>query len=294
MSTADKAADTALNVAADVVGEVSTQAENAEQALRSLNRTKVQFALGGWLLGAVTGAFFAYKYAYSQAEEKYSKIVDEEISNMRQHYMEKGKALESEAAKDDLGTIVAEKGYAEPSDNPYEPNPGEKPPMVVQPPTPSSSIIVGDVTGEDSEEEPEVQNLFRKATPTHQWDWHEERKGRSPDVPYVIHVDEKEEMDYQSETLTYYEGDDVLCNERDEIIDPDYRNELIGEDNLDRFGHGSNDVSVVYVRNDKLEIMYEIVRSPHKFAEEVHGFHHSGYGKNLERMRVRERDEQED
>jgi hypothetical protein len=36
------------------------------------------------------------------------------------------------------------------------------------------------------------------------------------------------------------------------------------------------------------------VKSPNAYAEEVHGFQHTDYSRNLERMRARERDEQED
>jgi hypothetical protein len=49
-----------------------------------------------------------------------------------------------------------------------------------------------------------------------EWDSRGARR-RSPDIPYVIHYDERDEMeDYQEVTLTYYDGDDVLCDERDE------------------------------------------------------------------------------
>jgi len=69
----------------------------------------------------------------------------------------------------------------------------------------------------------------------------------------------------------------------------------VGERNLNLFGHGSNDASVVYVRNDKLELIFEVVRSPNSFAEEVHGFHHEAYSRrNLERMRMKERDDDQD
>jgi hypothetical protein len=299
MSAADKAAETALNVAADVAGEVSDQAEIAEQTIRALNRAKVSYAVGGWLLGAATGAFFAYKFAYSRAETKYSKISDDAISEMRRHYQEKTRAVEAKEAKRPVGEIVKERGYS----------PSEKetpPPMAVQPPTPSRVIEAEDeAAGEPpdipGEDEPPARNIFVQdgvEDPEFEWDWHEERRGRSPDNPYVIHVDEKYDdasQGYDIITVTYYEGDDVLCNDRDEVIGHADRAELIGEGNLLRFGHGSGDPVIVYVRNDKVEIIYEVIRSPHKFAEEVHGFtHDSPAYRNLERMRMRERDEQED
>jgi hypothetical protein len=69
---------------------------------------------------------------------------------------------------------------------------------------------------------------------------------------------------------------------------------LIGEKNLSRFGHGSQDPSVVYVRNDQLELVYEVVRSPQSYSEEVHGIKHESFEMgNLQRMRKRERDDAE-
>ena len=80
-----------------------------------------------------------------------------------------------------------------------------------------------------------------------------------------------------------------------QVIGVDERNALLGEERWSRFGHGSNDAAIVYIRNDQVEIIYEVVRSPISYAEEVHGFSHDdAYRGNLERMRARERDERED
>jgi len=290
MSTSE---EQAVETAEEVIDTAAELAK--ETAVHILTRTKIEFAVGGWLLGALTGAFFAYKFAYSRASTKYAQIADAEIADMRRHYTEKGKALEAEAAKGDLESIVVERGY--------EPTGEEKPPMAIQPPK-AVTIDLEEVEEERIEgpdgikrTPEELRNIFKDAEITHEWDWQEERKNRSPDKPYVVHYDERTEFDYQSVTLTYYAGDNVLCNERDEPIDPEYeRDNLIGEGNLDRFGHGSNDANVVYVRNDKLELVFEICYAPGYFAEDVHGFSHSDIEsyKNLERMRVRERDESED
>jgi hypothetical protein len=283
----EKATEVVTDAAADVAAEVAQQAEQMEKFIRSLNKVKVQFGLLGAVIGAGVGATVSFAVAYRRAQTKYSKLADEEISEMRQHYMEKGKALESEAAKRPLDEIVEEQGYssAEIEDTP--------PPMVVKPPTPEPEKV-DNIEVVDPPDAEVVRNIFTDTEVTHEWDWHAERRSRSPDVPYVIHYDEQHEMDYQIVTVTYYEGDDVLCYDNDEVIDPDKRDEIIGEGNLDRFGHGSNDAAIVYIRNDKLELVFEVVRSPNHYAEEVHGFQHTEYGGNLERMRVRERDEQDD
>ena len=255
--------------------------EKTRQVAKTLTKNRVGFYALGMGVGAITGYFVAKRFL----ETKYSKIADAEIDEMREHYQAKIVAAEAKAQKlAPVKDIVTERGYSTPEEAP--------PPMAVQPPP--------EVAENEVEEprlvEPETRNLFQEAEITHEWDWHEERKKRSPDIPYVIHADERfETEEYSDVTLTFYDGDGVLCNERDEIVDPKDIDRLVGEKNLERFGHGSNDASIVYIRNDALEIVYEVVKSPNSYAEEVHGFHHdSTYYRNLERMRSRERDEQEE
>jgi hypothetical protein len=265
--------------------------EKTRQVARTLTKNRVGFYALGMGVGAITGYFVAKRVL----QTKYAKIADSEISEMQEHYREKAKALEAEAAKKPVDEIVKERGYSALA--------GEHapPPMAVQPPTPPRVIEAEDETAGEppdipGEDESPVRNIFQhNDIVEHEWNWHEERRSRSTDVPYVIHVDEKEEFDYQSQTLTYYEGDDVLCNERDEVVDPDERDNVVGEGNLFRFGHGSGDPAIVYIRNDRLELIYEVIRSPNRYAEEVHGFrHYTESYKNLERMRARERDEQDE
>jgi hypothetical protein len=58
--------------------------------------------------------------------------------------------------------------------------------------------------------------------------------------------------------------------QKDEVIDE--QDELIGLANLSRFGHGSGDPNIVYVRNEEKKLDIEIVHSDRKYAVEVHGF----------------------
>jgi hypothetical protein len=280
----DKATEVVVDAAADAAAEVAQHAEQMETLIRSMSRTKLKYGLLGAAFGTAVGATVTFVLVSRRAQTKFSKIADDEIAEMRLHYQEKIKASEATAQKlAPIKEIIVERGYAEPDEPPDEP-----PPMVIKPPAVERQE-------ERPPPEPETRNIFEEAAITHEWDWHAERKRRSPDIPYVIHYDERYEMDYQSVTLTYYDGDDVLCDDRDDIIDPDRRNELLGEEWINRFGHGSGDAAIVFIRNDQLEIMYEVVKSPHSYAEEVHGFSHdAAYRGNLERMRARERDEQED
>lgn len=66
------------------------------------------------------------------------------------------------------------------------------------------------------------------------------------------------EEEFESVTLSYYD-DDVLTDEHDNPIDRPER--VVGEDALVSFGEQSEDSDVVYVRNETLRGVYEIVRT---------------------------------
>lgn len=98
-----------------------------------------------------------------------------------------------------------------------------------------------------------------------------EKEVRDPEKPYVITEAEfmAAEFDYEQANFTYYLGDEVLTAEDESIVENvDY---TVGSENLRRFGDGSNDPNVVYVRNVKLKLDYEIVKSFGKYSVEVAG-----------------------
>lgn len=120
---------------------------------------------------------------------------------------------------------------------------------------------------ETVEEPPEVRNTFTEPA----FDLEEEKKFRTSEKPYVITHDEfyAAELNYDTHSLVYYEVDDTLTDEHDK---PFEETDLwVGDDNLVRFGHGSKDSNIVFVRNERLEIDYEITRSTGSYLEEVLG-----------------------
>lgn len=122
-------------------------------------------------------------------------------------------------------------------------------------------------------EEPEVDvtvNVFDKAVEP--WDYDKERAQRDPLFPYIISEDEfmENEGNREQTQVTYYQGDDILADSKDEVIAD--VNGTVGEDNLTRFGHGSENENIVFVRNEKLDLEFEVERSFGNFAEEVQGF----------------------
>lgn len=92
------------------------------------------------------------------------------------------------------------------------------------------------------------------------------------DGPFIVSVDsfQNEYETHSKNTLTYYEADNVLTDDRDEVItDPD---EYVGPDALDSFGEGSDDENVVYVRNLKKEADYEVIRDERAYQEVILGY----------------------
>lgn len=119
---------------------------------------------------------------------------------------------------------------------------------------------------EEIESEPIARSIF--AGTDSEWDYEKELQTRTSSEPYVLHKDEfyANELDYVQVTLTYYNGDDILVDEDDT---PVYNyHQVVGQT---KFGHGSGDPNVVYVRNDKRKAEYEILFDPGMYSKEVLG-----------------------
>jgi len=93
---------------------------------------------------------------------------------------------------------------------------------------------------------------------------------RSETAPYVIPFDEFGEFSNRDElTIFYYAEDDTLADEQEEVI-PNV-SEVIGDEALTSFGDRSNDPDIVYVRNERLAIDYEVIRYHKSYQETVLG-----------------------
>jgi hypothetical protein len=104
------------------------------------------------------------------------------------------------------------------------------------------------------------------------FDWEKELPKRTMDEPYVITVDEfnLEESEYDKISLEYYEKEDVVLADRMEPMDD--VDLLIGNENLTKFGYGSKDPRIVYVRNDNLETDWEIRIMQGSYVADVLGY----------------------
>lgn len=90
-------------------------------------------------------------------------------------------------------------------------------------------------------------------------------------VPRIILQEDfmQNETGYEQATLTYYVKGGVLTDQRDEVIDN--AEEVIGKILPVQFGEGSSDPNTVHIRNDKLQMEFEVVKSERSYEEDVLG-----------------------
>ncbi|MCX7817554.1 MAG: hypothetical protein N2317_08635 [Syntrophales bacterium] len=114
---------------------------------------------------------------------------------------------------------------------------------------------------------------------------------RSSTGPYIITTEQfSEEMSHFDKlTIYYYEDDDTLVDENEQIICDVIS--IVGDEALDQFGNGSEDPEVVYVRNEKMQIDYEVIRLSKSYAQTVLGLEADT---NNGRRGVRRRDPDEE
>lgn len=226
--------------------------------------TKIGVAVGAAsILSAAAGAVGGYFFAKTRLEKMYSEFASEEIREAKMFYSRLHKD-EYKTPAEAVQALIPEKEAAE-ALLAYH---GQQVTVTHHDGTQEKIINLpdGGFIAQD-------RNIFEDDNPEENPDeWERELTARSNDRPYILAKEEflQAEAGYSQVTLTYYEGDDTLADERDQPInDVDY---TIGPMNL-RFGYHSDDKNVVYIRNDKLGLEFEVLRSFGKYAEEVLGHH---------------------
>lgn len=232
--------------------------EVAEQVGRTFGLGSViSISLGVGIIAGTSGYFYGKRKGYADAVKKFEK----EIDDLREYFQAEKKARE-ESGKPSPAEIVEEKGYVE-TDGEVEVVDEGKVEGPVSGPTPYDRM--------SRPEDMEPVNVFDEMD--HSWDYAAEVKQRRqfPDDPYVIHRAEfvDNEPDHEQLSYTYFEADDILADIDDTIVaDIDA---VVGLSNLERFGHGSHNPNVVYIRNDGLDIDIELTRDGGSFHETMHG-----------------------
>jgi hypothetical protein len=229
----------------EVIETVADNLEGAAEATRLLEPRVVSFFLGGVGVGVVVGFFFGYRYNREKLRAEAFQQSEEELDDIRKVYQQRIVASQTKPSAEE---IIEERGYS------VHERPLAPPVPVAEPP----QVVFTD------------QNIQANAG----WDYKKEIAARDTDTPYVIHQDEfnSGETGYDKTEYTYYANDDVLVD-TDNIPLP-HADIIVGQSNL-KFGHGTDDENVVYVRNDRIAVEMEITRVPKSYEEEILGLEHS-------------------
>ena len=198
-----------------------------------------------FVLGAAAGSLATWKLI----EKKYKDIAQEEIDSVKDTFSKMKKNEYPDKLED-------YPDFEEFDDSDYSDD-------VEEEPKPEQKI--------DRNNKPDIVEYAKILSETGYTNYAErqdkkEKKGVEPvedERPYVISPDEFGEKDgYENVTLTYY-ADGVLTDYFDNVISN--VDEVVGFDSLDHFGEYEDDV--VFVRNEKMETDYEILRDLRDFNE---------------------------
>lgn len=223
-----------------------------------------QLVVVGVLAGLI-GGVAAYFVADKRLKTKYEQIAAKEIAEAKEFYSALNKKDDFSTPEKAVGKLIPGQTEEEALDSlrSYQGEDEEE----------------SEESDEEAEEvEDEDINVFFEHSVDENFIIEDEMMNRTPGVPYVISEQEfmENENEFSQVTITYYEGDGTLADDRDQEIP--FADPIVGEENLQRFGHGSGDDRIVYIRNERLSSDFEVIRSDGKYAHEVLGLEHSDGG----------------
>lgn len=254
----------AVSNVADAVEEVFDVVTDIPVEAVAAFRTNPAVLIGVAVVAAGVGGFVAYKFAKRRLATQYDEKLKEELAATERYYTLRDKDGVFETPTDAVQAL----------------HPDARP---VVDPRPRQHTAVPYHTmadRDDASEHPSVaqriieRNVFdTAATDPRDWDLAAEIVAReeNPNEPYVISTDEwaKNEPAHEQVQLTYFAESDDLVD--DQSVPVRNEQQVVGEDNLTRFGHGSGDRNIVYVRNERLGMDMEIIRTDGSFSDEATG-----------------------
>lgn len=257
-----------------------------------LRQTKVMVGIAS-SLSAAAGAAAGYLVAQKRLEAKYEVIIAQEIEDTKNFYanLHQKPDLAELASKYEAPATEENIMEAASALRTYQGKvPYNRPEAVTEMHTEMTAVVEDEGEGEGVNV---TVNVFQEAQLDDDvWSYDEEVSHRTETEPYILHHDEyfEGEKDYVQSTLTYFEGDDVLVDDKQKPI-PD-SDSVVGDENLRRFGHGSKDNNIIYVRNERMEIDFEVVRSTGTYTREVLGFLEHGDRPGSRKERRMRRDDE--
>jgi hypothetical protein len=214
--------------------------------MRATLGKSIALVVGGMLIGGGTATLILKKH--------YQRILEEEVASVKAAYKAETKTLK----KQNLDLL----------DEVTQPKPKDKPLTEDDILKLSASQLIADQGyggGVIYEEAPRFK-MYDRTTDN----FNPAEEERSEEVPYVVSISEwnNDEEDFDKITVRYFEDDNTVVEElRTEPLPI----ESVGEANLLRFGIGSQDENIVYVRNEMLKIDFEVIRDEGSYTESVMG-----------------------
>lgn len=266
--------------------------------------TKLALAIAGTALGSGAAGYAAgvlltrkkFDHQIDSALENLQAQFDEEVARIRAEYNEQFK---------DVSAVdhAAKLGYGDPSDSKFvssDLEPGDEETAnehELHVELPKDERVVFSTTGPIKtvnvlEQDKEGKFVHDESDQLTEWD--KEFAARDESKPYVISQQEfytgVDVDDFEASSLTFYEGDGELADEHDIVIPQGVVEEKIGHVNLSKFGIGSDDSGIVYIRNEEAKEVYEITRHEGKYSVVVAGMPDEDEPKRAKPRKMREAD----
>lgn len=241
------------------------------------------------VFSAAAGGFTTYQVAKRKIREHYLTRSNREIAEAKKYYAmrnKRGKFSDPKklAKKLDPSEITNKDEQNDAEDDKNEFGKGTYVEKVdtlaytpAEQPLPTEKELLEKVVEQVEELADEVQEMPRKIRvisedePIGDFDYQAEMAKRTPDAPYIVSLDEYMENTprHEQDVLTYFEDDDVVVDNRDQPVDDVQA--TVGEENLTKFGYGSGNADVVFVRNERLKMDFEVSHSTGSYISEILG-----------------------
>jgi hypothetical protein len=240
------------------------------------------------IIWASAGAGLGYLLARRNLEIEYQKRLNLQIDNANDYYRRKYERQLREERKKDLGetretleTLVEESPV---SDKPVdweevektvsEPEEEQEPESIIA--DAGLSTTMTNYQGMFKGEMAPTEHVVVERGPT--IEEHEEAPedpsppSKNPDK-LPVEISEEAFLDnhsgFRQVSCVYYAGDDILGSETNKVVPENIRRLMLGDDMLERLKTGIDGAKVLYVRNEKTKVDYEVFIQPEAYVDAV-------------------------
>ena len=210
------------------------------------------------ILMFTVGAAIGSAVTWVVVKTRYERIADEEIASVREEYIEIMTAMKNRLKED----TVSNESQDNDEMNDYRDD--------------EEDISDSDVEKKEYHRIASRYNTIKNQNDDEEGDEWDQDEDEVPyvDGPYVISPEDFScsPPGYNAQALVYF-ADGTLADDWGVIMDLD---ETIGEDSINHFGEYTEDI--VYVRNERTEIDYEVTRDPRTYVDMLRTNPNPNYG----------------